>query len=405
MVCQQCGEPLAATVTSTGAGAACLECGVAPQYAQSTISQPSGRGYRYAQQVRGAQRILTQTEQPTRSEAPPGTHPLTFTGTADEFFRIWIVNVFLTIVTLGIYNAWAKVRTRQYFYAHTRLAGHSFDYLANPVNILKGNLIVAAGLGLYYFTGSFAPEWNLVVVGVFYLVFPFLIFQSLRFRTRYSSYRNIRFHFHGTLGESYRVFLGLPFLLPFTLGLLFPYMMSRQKEYALGRFAFGTTRSKFHGGPGKFFKVYLLAALMGAAAFALLTFGAGALTEPFGNYGASLALIYLIVVPLFLLIQEYIYVSITNYCWEETQLGNVSLKSTLEVGPSAWIRLTNLLAIVVSAGLLIPWAKVRRTRYVVSNLAVVMRKDDLDNFIADESTHESSLGEVATDAFDIEIGL
>ncbi|PON14444.1 hypothetical protein C2W62_29035, partial [Candidatus Entotheonella serta] len=42
-------------------------------------------------------------------------------------------------ITLGIYNAWAKVRTRQYFYAHTLLDGHAFDYLANPIAILKGN--------------------------------------------------------------------------------------------------------------------------------------------------------------------------------------------------------------------------------------------------------------------------
>ena len=394
MACQHCGAALAATVTATGTGAVCLECGVSQSSVSQFTTQPLDWGWEGQ----------TQTEQKAeRSEPPLGTHPLSFTGTAGEFFRIWIVNVFLTVVTLGIYNAWAKVRTRRYFYANTHLAGHSFDYLANPVNILRGNLIVAAGLGLYYFTGSFAPEWNLVVVGLFYLVFPFLVFQSLRFRTRYSSYRNIRFHFHGTLGESYRVFLGLPFLLTFTLGLLFPYVMFRQKKYAFGNFAFGTTRSRFDGSSGLFYKVYLLAALMGAALFALLTFGVSALVEPFGS--ASLVLTYLVIVPLFLLVQEYIYVSITNYCWEETQLGGVSFRSTLEVWPSIWIRLTNLLAIVVSVGLLIPWAKVRRTRYIVENLAVVMREDDLDAFVADESHHQNSLGDVATDALDIEIGL
>ena len=394
MACQHCGAALAATVTATGTGAVCLECGVSQSSVSQFTTQPLDWGWEGQ----------TQTEQKAeRSEPPLGTHPLSFTGTAGEFFRIWIVNVFLTVVTLGIYNAWAKVRTRKYFYANTHLAGHSFDYLANPINILKGNLVVGAGLGLYYFTGSFAPEWNLVVVGLFYLVFPFLVFQSLRFRTRYSSYRNIRFHFHGTLGESYRVFLGLPFLLTFTLGLLFPYVMFRQKKYAFGNFAFGTTRSRFDGSSGLFYKVYLLAALMGAALFALLTFGVSALVEPFGS--ASLVLTYLVIVPLFLLVQEYIYVSITNYCWEETQLGGVSFRSTLEVWPSIWIRLTNLLAIVVSVGLLIPWAKVRRTRYIVENLAVVMREDDLDAFVADESHHQNSLGDVATDALDIEIGL
>ncbi|MGH7460351.1 MAG: DUF898 family protein, partial [Longimicrobiales bacterium] len=74
-----------------------------------------------------------------------------FSGRAGEYFGIWLVNVLLSIVTFGIYSAWAKVRTEQYFYANTRLAGASFEYLARPLSILKGRLIafaVVASLGL-----------------------------------------------------------------------------------------------------------------------------------------------------------------------------------------------------------------------------------------------------------------
>ena len=51
----------------------------------------------------------------------------TFTGTAREYFGIWIVNVLLTIITLGVYSAWAKVRRQRYFYGNTWLAGANFD--------------------------------------------------------------------------------------------------------------------------------------------------------------------------------------------------------------------------------------------------------------------------------------
>lgn len=37
---------------------------------------------------------------------------MSFTGQAGEYFRIWIVNLCLTIVTLGIYLPWAIVRQR-----------------------------------------------------------------------------------------------------------------------------------------------------------------------------------------------------------------------------------------------------------------------------------------------------
>ena len=64
-----------------------------------------------------------------------------FTGSAAEYFRIWIVNLFLTLVSLGVYSAWAKVRKKRYFYGATRLDGDTFDYFASPKAILYGRII------------------------------------------------------------------------------------------------------------------------------------------------------------------------------------------------------------------------------------------------------------------------
>ena len=45
--------------------------------------------------------------------APAPPLPFTFTGNAREYFRIWIVNLFLSIVTLGIfYVVWMFVQSR-----------------------------------------------------------------------------------------------------------------------------------------------------------------------------------------------------------------------------------------------------------------------------------------------------
>ena len=38
-----------------------------------------------------------------------------FHGSGSEYFKIWIVNVFLTIITVYVFSAWAKVRTKRYF--------------------------------------------------------------------------------------------------------------------------------------------------------------------------------------------------------------------------------------------------------------------------------------------------
>ena len=50
----------------------------------------------------------------------------------------------LTLVTLGIYSAWAKVRKTRYFWQNTRLDGHAFDYHGDPRAILLGRIVALA---------------------------------------------------------------------------------------------------------------------------------------------------------------------------------------------------------------------------------------------------------------------
>ena len=82
------------------------------------------------------------------------TMPIRFSGSAGEYFKIWIVNIALTVVTLGIYSPWAKVRKLRYFYTNTSLEDGHFDYHANPKAILYGRLIAVGMLVIYYATGN-----------------------------------------------------------------------------------------------------------------------------------------------------------------------------------------------------------------------------------------------------------
>src|SRR4030088_3281076 len=88
---------------------------------------------------------------------PAKRHPVEFTADSGEYFRIWIVNLALTIVTLGIYSAWAKVRKRRYFYGHTRIDGEAFEYRANPLAILKGRIIAFVLFVAFSIVSQYAP--------------------------------------------------------------------------------------------------------------------------------------------------------------------------------------------------------------------------------------------------------
>ena len=69
-------------------------------------------------------------DQATRTLSARDIQPFYFTGTGGEYFRIWIVNLILSILTLGIYSAWAKVRTNRYFYGNTQVDDTGFEYHA-----------------------------------------------------------------------------------------------------------------------------------------------------------------------------------------------------------------------------------------------------------------------------------
>ncbi|ETX01668.1 MAG: hypothetical protein ETSY1_06510 [Candidatus Entotheonella factor] len=349
---------------------------------------------------------------PATTSSSEHTYRLEFTGSAGEYFRIWIVNVFLTVITLGIYYAWAKVRTRRYFYAHTTIDGHPFDYLANPIAILKGNLIVAAGLILFVVSQQFAPELNGFVVLGFYVMMPYLVYKSLRFRTHNSAYRNIRMHFHGSIGESYRIYFWLPMLIPLTVGLIFPYLLYRKKKYVFDHLAYGTTRMKFNGTLGAFYYMYLAVFGLSILVIAISVALSGMLGSIFGGPGQAdptvvtilIALGYLGFIFVASLVQQYLYTQSNNYCWNHSTLSHVRFNSSLKTWPLVRLRITNLLAIICSLGLLIPWARIRRTRYILDNVLLIVT-GDLDHFTADQGTVDHALGDVSADFFDIEVGL
>lgn len=337
-----------------------------------------------------------------------------FRGTAGEYFRIWIVNLFLTVITLGVYAAWAKVRTRRYIWANIDLAGHPFTFHGKPAAILRGNVIIAALFTAYIAMERFEPAFAGVLFVVFTFVFPFLVCKSLRFNAHNTSYRNIRFNFQGRLRESYETYLLFAGIVPFTLFIFFPAWQFYKKRFFLGNLAYGTTESSFDGRKGPFYKAYLLAAVLGVAVFiafsSIAAFGAHRLaTGSSAEWGPlkiiySLFFTYLLGATILYTLQALVYSITMNHCWEKTRLGEIRFVSTLAARRLLFIRITNMAAIFCSLGLLIPWAKIRRTRYILENLAVVTAHG-LDGFAAREASETTAVGDAATDFVGIEIGL
>jgi len=379
---------------------------------------------------------------------------LKFNGSAGEYFRIWIVNIALTILTLGIYGAWAKVRTRRYFYSNTLLDGQPFDYTAKPGTILKGHLIIGGALLLINLSSKFLPLIGYLISAAAWSFVPFLMYKAHRFKAKTAMYRNIHFRFLGTPMEAYKAYAFIPIAVVLSLlvalpalrgaqsgtrdvaqafttsnmilaglmilGMLllsasFPYFVFLQKRYLHQNLAYGKTASTFSGVGKRFYGVYTKAFLMlfgavlgGGVLTAILTplmIGvAGADGQGLKAWFLGIGFIfYMLFLSVFLLVHQYIYASIFNYSWGNTRMGPITIDVSLEAKSLAWIRFSNVLAIIFSLGFLAPWAKIRRARYILP-LTTVILPADMDLFEAAKAYEAGAAGDTAADFFDWDIG-
>src|ERR1700759_3690739 len=94
----------------------------------------------------------------TTAAVAPQPLPFQFIGSAAEYFRISIVNLLLTLVTVGVYAPWAKVRRARDLYGSTRLAGSAFGFHGSPVALLKGRLFTLGMLAVLGVTARLFPS-------------------------------------------------------------------------------------------------------------------------------------------------------------------------------------------------------------------------------------------------------
>lgn len=354
----------------------------------------------------------------TEVAAPYPREDFEFTGSGSEYFRIWIVNLLLSILTLGIYSAWAKVRRLKYFSRHTRIAGSVFDYHGEPVAILIGRLI-ALGLFLVYSLGSSVPgPIALVALLLVGGVMPLLLRNSFRFRLHNTSYRGLRFSFRGTVGEAYVTFLLFGILTLGTLYLMAPMFHQRMKAYQHGCSWFGRTPFAFDAGIGAFYRVYLLVGLVmiggligGGILFGGAIAGLVPLVMPDGDGNPDPSVIVPILLGVFLLFMALSLIvgplfqsRIGNLVWNHTRLGEHRFESRLRFWPLLGIGLSNFVLVVLTLGLFMPWAAVRVARYRARCLSLLPAQP-LDQFLADTAVDVTATGEETAEMFDFDIGL
>lgn len=341
----------------------------------------------------------------------PILHRLRFNGNAGDYFKIWIVNLFLTIITLGIYSPWAKVRRLRYFYGNTMLDGRTFDFTANPKRILIGRLIAIAFYIAYNITtGLQYVELASILFVILLVAMPWLMHSSMRFHARNSQYNNVKFSFKGKLLKLYGLFILSAILSTISFGLLMPLIMWLFKKYQFDNTHFGLLKFDLKTTIGDLYKATILPILaiigiligigvMGFGAMDTLNSDAGDVAGLM-TFFMLVTVAYLAVLTLFPIMQGLIYRAI----WSKLSLGNDFRFQLIDFSPYkyAFIIITNYLIIGFSMGLAYPFTQVRLHNYKMRTLGILATAD-LESFATPTAEYISALGEEVSDIFDFDL--
>jgi uncharacterized membrane protein YjgN (DUF898 family) len=378
-------------------------------------------------------------------EAQPYHLRIKFTGSGSEYFRIWIVNLLLMLLTLGIYYPWAKVRRLRYFYGNTLVDDAPLDFHANPLRMLKGYLLVALLFGLYSVAGHFSATAGLVAFVIVMAIWPALLKSSMQFRLANTSWRGLRFGFKGSLADAYRAVLPLfvPSLLilgaltavadpqkppswygPTFLALVLlsvavtPWLLWKLKAFQHNHYALASLQTSFKATVGSFYAVFfktlgvlVLAVLLSSGLGMAFLFALKSNGQLVGLAGRAVTAVVAVLAMLggmlamLVLVKPYVISRMQNLVW--TRTGNASLRflSELRFTRLLWLTLKNWLLVILTLGLYWPFAAVAMARLRLEAVTVKTRicPDTLVQQI--QGLEGEAAGDAAGDLFGLDIGL
>jgi uncharacterized membrane protein YjgN (DUF898 family) len=273
---------------------------------------------------------------------------LVFKGSGFEYFKIQLVNIILTTITLGLYYPWAKARTLHYFYGNTVFNGQPFVFTGTGSEMFKGFIkAFLLLLSVYAIVVYLAlNEQELVGFALLYivlaLIIPLAIHGSYRYRFAKTVWSGIRFGYMGDKWELFALCIKGTFLTIFTLGIYGAWFAMNLRRYLLCNIKLGDARFSYKGVGGEYLwlniKGYFLT---------VLTLG-----------------IY------FFWWQKDLFAYFINNLRLTKDDQTMLLRCTATGGDFFSLIFTNLFLFIFTLGLATPWIIVRSMRFILSHITL-----------------------------------
>lgn len=312
--------------------------------------------------------------------APPRTtRRLSLHADGGELFGIYIVNLFLTILTLGVYYFWAKTKVRRYLLSQIEFDGDRFEWHGAGKELLIGWLkaffIFFLPLSLIIAGLSFLPEdspagalLGLLIYPIILVVIPVATVGSRRYRLSRTSWRGIRFSFRGRAKPFLKIYVAGILLTGVTIGLYAPFFWNNVRKYLVEHSYFGNVHFQYDGQGGDLLGRFIRAVLLSIVTLGIYWFWFVAERQ--------------------------------RYYWAHTSVEGARFRSTMAGGPLFRVIIGNLVLFVVTLGIATPWIILRTLRFAFDNLYL---EGDLDTAaIVQDAQAATATGEEIAEFLDLE---
>jgi uncharacterized membrane protein YjgN (DUF898 family) len=281
---------------------------------------------------------------------PAARRRLSFHGTGGTLFGLHVVNVFFTVLTLGVYYFWGKTRIRRYIFGASAFEGDRFAYHGTAQELLLGfakafvvffvPIVVLTVVRDVLDVGPTIKGAAALSISLLFLMFlPVAMVGARRYRLSRTSWRGIRFSFRGVALEFVKIFVKGTFLTGLTFGLYYPFFVTRRQAFMISHSYFGNERFDFDGRGRELFGPFLLSVL---------------LTLP------TLGLCWV-----------WFLARKRRFFWEHTTFGAAArFGSTVTGGALLGLWVVNAILLVCTLGLAWPWVRVRNIDFAFRYLAL-----------------------------------
>jgi uncharacterized membrane protein YjgN (DUF898 family) len=324
---------------------------------------------------------------PTDSSDSTIYHPI-FWGRGETLFGIFIVNTLYTLLTLGIYSFWGRVRIRQFLSSQTSFATIRFSYHGTALELLKGwgKAFVIFGvpygfLSLVPIIWDQVPAWipNALATLMVLCFIPVAVVGSQRYRLSRTALGAIRFSFRGHVKDYMNIWFTGTFLTFITAGIYYPFFENARREFLTSQTYLGNRNFTYKGTGMALSGIYgkalgVLIGILLVTTLVLIKVSGIPLTPEFLTYMADwlndvehhawLAGGIFLNLATFMWSWFYLQVTKQRYFWNHSAFDNAPFQFTASTWNLMELRWTNFFMLVLTFGLAWPWVQVRNLQFL-----------------------------------------